>query len=209
MRAGAGDHAGAAVVVDLHRAVLDVQADGRGDLDVGRQTDAELLGVALLAPLRLLLAQILVARRLQHGIERLLVLAAVVIAARGGRERELVGLEEVHAPDLRGVHPDLGGGHVEHALDELRGLRPPGAAIRADGGVVRQHAHGLEAHLRDVVHAHRHHLREHRQDGAQARIRAGGGDGRTVEADDLALLVDAQPHRHHEVATVHERDHVF
>ena len=35
-----------AVVVDLDRAELDVQPDRRGDLDVGRHTDAELLGVA-------------------------------------------------------------------------------------------------------------------------------------------------------------------
>ena len=41
--AGADEQAGRAVVVDLDRAVLDVQADRRGDLDVGRQADAELL----------------------------------------------------------------------------------------------------------------------------------------------------------------------
>ena len=42
VHAGAGEHAGRAVVVDLDRAELDVQADRRGDLDVGRHADAEL-----------------------------------------------------------------------------------------------------------------------------------------------------------------------
>ena len=46
--ARADEHARRAVVVDLDRAVLDVQPDRRGDLDVGRQADAELLGVAVL-----------------------------------------------------------------------------------------------------------------------------------------------------------------
>ena len=68
---------------------------------------------------------------------------------------------------------------------------------------------GLEPHLRDLVHADRHHLREHRQDGADRRVRAGRRHDRTVEADDLAVGADAEPGRHHEVAAVHERDHVL
>ena len=52
--ARAGEHAGGAVVVDLDRAELDVQADRRGDLDVGRHADAELLRRRRWPTLRLL-----------------------------------------------------------------------------------------------------------------------------------------------------------
>ena len=82
VHAGAGEHAGGAVVVDLDGAELDVQPDRRGDLDVGRHADAELLDVAVGAAPRLLGAQLGVARRLQHGVECLLVLARVVVRRR-------------------------------------------------------------------------------------------------------------------------------
>ena len=89
VHAGAGEHGGRTVVVDLARAPLDVQADRRGDLDVGRHADADLLGVARGAARRLLGAQVGVARRFERGVERLLVLARVVVGAgdRGARER--------------------------------------------------------------------------------------------------------------------------
>ena len=43
---------------------------------------------------------------------------------------------KLHAADLGRIDADLVGGDVEHALDELRGLGPAGAAVGADGGVV-------------------------------------------------------------------------
>ena len=87
----------------------------------------------------LLGAQLGVARCLQRGVERLLVLTRVVVGAGGRGERELVGREEVRPADLGGIHADLVGRHVDHPLDELRRLGPPGAAIGADGRVVRHH----------------------------------------------------------------------
>ncbi len=86
--AGAGEHAGGAVVVDLDGAELDVQPDRRRDLDVGGHADAELLGVAVGAPAGLLGPQAGVPGRLQRGIERLLVLARVVVGTRRRGERE-------------------------------------------------------------------------------------------------------------------------
>ena len=198
-----------AVVVDLDRAELDVQTDRRGDLDVGRHADAELLDVAGGTTLGLFGPQLGVAGRREHRVERLLVLARVVVGAGRRRQRERGRLDEVDAPDLGRVHADLVGGDVEHALDQLRRLGSAGAAVRADRGVVGHDAGRLEPHLGDFVHADRHHLREHRQDRADRRIRTGRGDHVAVEADDLAVVRDAELGRHHEVATVHERDHVL
>ena len=82
VHARAGEHVGGTVVVDLDRAELDVQPDRRGDLHVGRHADPELLGVVAGAALGLLGAQVGVAGGLQRGVERLLVLAGVVVARR-------------------------------------------------------------------------------------------------------------------------------
>ena len=49
---GAGEHGGRTVEVHLAGAPLDVQADRRGDLDVCRQADAELLDITGRTPLR-------------------------------------------------------------------------------------------------------------------------------------------------------------
>ena len=69
-----------AVVVDLDRAELLEQAAG-GDLDVGRHADAELHRVAALATCRLLGAQLVVAGDAARLVERLRVLADVVVRA--------------------------------------------------------------------------------------------------------------------------------
>ena len=93
------------------------------------------------------------------------------------------------AADLGRVDADLVGGDVEDALDQLGGLGSPCAAVGADGGVVGEHRLGVEAHLRDLVHADRHHLRQHRQDGADRRVGPGRRHHLAVEADDLAVVV--------------------
>ena len=147
----------------------------------------------------------------EHRVERLLVLAGVVVGAGERREREGVGLEEVAAADLGRVHADLVGGHVEDPLDELRRLRPAGAAVGADRWCCSSIAvDGVEAHLGDVVHADRHHLREHRQDRADRRV--GARRTATTLASRPTILpscVDAELGRHHEVAAVDERHHVL
>ena len=71
-------HRRGAVVVDLDRAVLGVQAERGGDLDVGGHADAELHRVAGRPAARLLGPQLVVAGGGQRGVERLGVLARVV-----------------------------------------------------------------------------------------------------------------------------------
>ncbi len=158
---------------------------------------------------RLLGTELGVAGRFEHGVQRLLVLARVVVAPGDRGHREVAGAQEVHPADLRRIHADLIGGDVDDPFDELRGLRSASTAIRADRGVVGDHGLGVEPHLGNVVHADGHHLGEHRQDRTDGRVRAGGGHDRAVEADDLAVVVHTEPGGHHVVAAVHERDHVL
>ena len=69
VHAGAGEHAGGSVVVDLDGTELDVQPDRRGDLHVGRDADPEQLAVMVRAALGLLGPKRVVAGCLQHGVE--------------------------------------------------------------------------------------------------------------------------------------------
>ena len=95
-----------AVGRDLDLAVLLEQA-GRGDLDVRRHADAEQHAVAALATRRLLLAQLVVAGDAARFVERLRVLAAVVVRPGDGRVRERVGRDEVALADLDRVDAEL------------------------------------------------------------------------------------------------------
>ena len=126
------------------------------------------------------------------------------------RERELVGRDEVDPADLGRVHADLVGGDVDHALDELRRLRTAGAAVGADRRVVRQHhpvalnrTFGISYTPTDIIWVSIGRIAP-RPGYAPARRH-----DRTVEADDLAVGVHAELGRHHEVAALHERHHVF
>ncbi len=93
---------------------------------------------------------------------------------------KVCGIEEVAAPQLGRVQADLVGCHVEHPLDQLGGLGPARAPVGADRRRVGHRGRALKAHLRDVVDADRHHLGEHRQDGAEGR------DSRPPDASTLA-----------------------
>ncbi len=170
VHAGAGEHAGGAVVVHFDRTELDVQTDRGGDLHVRRQADAHGDRIVGGATLCLLGAELFVTRRGQHSVEGFLVLAGVVGSAGVSGHRERTRLDEVLAADLSGIHPDLPRSHVDDPLDQLGGFGPACATVRTDRGRVGHDATGGELHLLDVVHADAHHLCEHRQDCADRRV---------------------------------------
>ena len=76
--ARADGHRDRAVLVDLDRAVLGMEPERGGDLDVGGDTDAELHGIADSPTVGLLSQQLLVAGGSESGVERLGVLARIV-----------------------------------------------------------------------------------------------------------------------------------
>src|SRR5438094_96042 len=78
-------------------------------------------------------------------VERPRVLAAVIGVAQQRGVGEAVGRDEVPPPDLGGIEPDARGEHVHGPLDEVRGLRPAGAAVGHGAHRVGEGDDGLDA----------------------------------------------------------------
>ena len=104
------------------------------DLHVAGEADPEQLSAALGAPPGLFGPKTRVVAGLERQIERLFVFPAVV--GQPGRRPvgELVRRDQVAAADVRRVHPEPAGQHVERPLDQVGGLR----ASRAPVGLVRR-----------------------------------------------------------------------
>ena len=190
-------------------AALSLNAAAAGDLDEHRDADADLHRVAALAPGGLLGPQVGVTGRVEHRVERLLVLAGVVGRAALGGERELVGAQEVAAAHLGRVHADLGGEQVHRPLDGRRGLGASGAAVGRDRRRVGDEHAGPRLHPLDVVHGGRHHAREHRQHGAEAGVGARVLEDVEAVGADVAVAVAADRDRLPLGAALHHPGHVL
>ncbi len=97
-------------------------------------------------------------------VERMVVLADVVVGAGHRGVREGVGRDEVLAPDLHRVDAQLGRGHVHDAFEHLRS--PPAGRRRGrrrGRGRVGGHAEGVHLDLGDLVDPLRHHAGEERR----------------------------------------------
>ncbi len=68
-------------------------------------------------------------------------------------ERELARVRKVPTTNLEAVDAELVGDEVHQPLDEIRRLRPPGAAVRVSRHLVREHADEIHPHGRDLVAA--------------------------------------------------------
>ena len=209
VRGTAGVDGRGAVVVDGEAGGLPRLRVNGGDLDVGREPDADLDRVIAFPPLGLLRAQAVITGRLQHRGERVGVPAGVVFGAAGRRERELVRRHDVQPAHLGRVHPDFGGEQVDGALDGRRGLRPAGAAIGGDRrGVGDGHPEG-GLHPGDVVDAGRHQAREGGQEPAHPRVGATVLHDVDPVGEDPAVPVPADRQRVHLVPAVRHRHHVL
>ena len=171
-----------AVLVHLAGAELGAEA---GPLDVAAEPEPELHDVAAVAARRLVGAQLVVAGVGQALLQRREVLAGVVVGARDRLVRELG--DEVAAADLGRVHADLGGEHVDRALDQRGRLRAPGAAVGADRRRVGHDRVEVEVDLRDLVDAAGHQAGQHRHQRGVGGIGAAVGDHAHLQAGDLAV----------------------
>ena len=197
VRRAAGVDRGGAVVRHLDLGGLAGVRVRRGDLDVGGQADAELLGVT--AGPRCAAAPRAAGRSPPRPApcpapprSRPVSYRAPVLVWK----RELVRGDEVAPPDLGRVHADLGGEQVDRALDGRRGLGPAGAAVGADRRRVGDDLPEPGLHVRDVVDAGCHQAGEEGQESADALVGAGvlddvepvGHDAAVPAAADLDVL---------------------
>ena len=136
-----------------------------------------------------------------HGaIERQRIVPGVVDEAEVVRVRE--ALDEVLSPDLRRVHTDLARNDVNDALDQVRGLRPAGAAVGIGRRAVGEDAdaacidrlplvtpptektrHHLESAEHTVVRADIEQLREFQSEQRAVAV------GRNLDVEDLPAAV--------------------
>ena len=168
--ADSGQHGHFARRFDLHRRTLP-STGGRGrrrpnaaNLAVGADADTHQL--ALLARFGLLGAQLFIIHGGQSFFEWRRVIARVIHQPGSGREWKLLTLDEISNANLGGVHLELVGQNIHHALDAVGGFWPPGAAIRIGGNAIGERADDVGTYVLSSIEA-RHH--EHAQRGNRRR----------------------------------------
>ena len=184
--------------------------DPVGDLDVTGDADPELFRPALLAPPPLLVAQLVVAGRAEHEVQRPLVVPRVVCGVRHRRVGERVLRDEVPPPHLGWIHRELGRERVDRTLDRLRRLWPARSPEGRDRSRVRRHRATLEFDPRDRVDAARHQRCQVRQERSE-RTDTHRQSCKRLEPVGEHLAVASPTDREVEAlrTTVHERDHAL
>ena len=189
VRLGADEDGRRTVLLDAHHGVLG-RAEG-ADLDVARKPDAA--DHAALPRRAQPLLEARPAGDLHGAIEMALELARIVDAPHRRLVGHLLRLDEVAGPDLIGRDAHLARREIDEALDEVGGLRPPGAAIGIHGKRVRIEAAEAEVGARDVVEAGRHQPRERGNERREGRqIGAHVGEDVDLEAEDAAFRVERE-----------------
>ncbi len=163
-----------------------------GSHDLGEAADADAHELAALTLLRLLPAEPGVVDHVHGLLEGGRVVPRVVRPAGRRLVRELVGLDEVLHPELRGVLADLVGQDVDHPLDRVDGFGHPERASIGDasGRLVGVDAVDFDEGVREVVRAG-----DDVEQAGRVLRRVGGGvgvamvcDGLRLERGDLAVL---------------------
>ena len=104
---------------------------------------------------------------------------------------------------------DLGRGLVDHHLDQVGGLGPPGAADRIGGELVRERPDDVGLDRGDLVTAAHHERGEGRDERREDRVVAAHvGDDLAVDGGDRTVVLDPHAHVVDLVASVVRRGHV-
>ena len=178
----------------LHPDVRALVRTDAGPLDVAADAKAEVAparpGVGLPGP------EVPVADHVEGHLEPRRVVAAVVARGTAVLEREpdvpweLVRPDEVAASHLDGLDAELARDEADHPLHHERAVRTPGAAVRADGGLVGVGHVELDVVVAQPVRSRELSGRDERDDDA-----VGGVGPRVVhepvaQAEDAAVPVD-------------------
>ena len=178
------------------------------DLDVGREahTAVHPLGAQTL----LLAPECIEIEVRQQLVERSVVVARVVDDPDRGLVGKLILGDEVLAPQLEPVHPELVGEPVHHQLDPVGRLRPPRPADGVGAHLVGEDAGDAEVDDGELVTAAHDREAERRDErGEQQLVRAEVGDDPGATAGDRAVALGGQRHVVHLIAPVMARGHVL
>ena len=146
----------------------------------------------------------------EHPVERALVVADVVGRAGDRGVRPRLVRDEVLAPHVDRIHPDLGRVHVEDALHRCGRLGTARTAVRDDRRGVREDGLRRALELGHGVHGRAHHLRhEEREDRADLGVAAGVLEDLEPIRLDLAVAGAADRHLLELPAAVAEHLHAL
>ena len=200
-RAREDRHRAVGVDADLRGVGIDRRVGTAGDLDRVRDPEAaqhaarSRFGAALVEPG--------VVRERERHVHPARELTAVVREDEPRLEWHRRRRDQVAAPQLQRVDPELARGDVDDAFDRVRGLGPPGAAIRTGRRGVGVHARGLHVnrgrrvHARDAADVVRPRAR-----AARCEIRADVERDGDAKPEELAVRVERQLRRRDVVAAV-------
>ena len=140
------------------------------DLNVGGESNPQETTLIAAPPAILIGAEVLDAQGVEDGVEGVGIGTAVVHLTRRCGERKHLGVDEVSAAQLGGIHADLDRVPIHDPFDPMGGLRatrPPVRPHRNGGGYP---GFGRELEFRYVVRTSGHHLAEHRKEGTDPRM---------------------------------------
>ncbi len=177
-------------------------------LVVGREADADLLGVAPVTALLLLGEQGVEAEVLEQLVERGVIVAVVDRQPRGDRGREFG--DEVPAPQLDPVDPELEGEEIHRAFEHVGRFGPAGSTVGVGRSRVGEDARERDAVVRDRVRPCVDPGAEQRDPGRdELEIRPHRRVDVRPQRRDLPVLRRCQLERRHEVAAMDRRQRVL
>ena len=150
-RRRAGEQRHGAVGVDPQRGGVRVHRGVGPARHLDRIGNAEPAQLAVPPRLRAPLLEAVAVGEGQRHVHAAREIAAVVGEDEPGLERHRRGRDQIAAAQLARIDLQLAGRHVDDALDGVRRLRAPGAAVRPGGGRVREDAGRLHVDRRRRV----------------------------------------------------------
>ena len=127
-------------------------------------------------------------RRRHAAVHHLLELAGIEQELGRRRIGHRRGRHEIDAADGVGVHAELARRGIDEALEQISGLRPPGAAIGADRHGVGAHALDVDMDRPDRIKAGDQIGRARRNEAAEGRqIGADIGEDKHPQAEEAAV----------------------
>ena len=166
-----------------------------------RDSDAHEL--ATCAGSRALFGQLRVSRQLERARQRPGIVTRVVFGPQRVPIRKLVSRDEVLAPQLDRIHPQIARDRVDATLDRHHCFGSPGASVRACRRRVGEHRQALDSHVGNAIAA-RSHIEDEggRNRGGGVQVGAHVGDVAHLEAGQRPVTLSGELDVDHHVASL-------